>query len=325
MRYADTSVSAGGPLALESKGSASGPGCPFHSPSPTVFDEWLERGLRCSAGRREFKLGRYFIAPFRNGSEYAVAMAQFRTEVALRRKTGFLGLFIHDEALCRSAADELWLLGKAMQEAGLTGSAASLISGATMATPIDVVCPVTGRDTTFEFFSVAFCRHAANPDDRLYDPSLSAPFTAINTTSDAFAFARLVRDHSMRTFGKAPHDVVDRAAVEHLFRKCVTIWQNMSIGTIQNYNRVALDPARAVHLAEDRRRWIAPHNDPVFGELEKCPHLHEMPIVYATRLTAKWLANLFDGKEYVQSRDGQSGGVPVMRAEGRMSHELYQL
>ncbi len=297
--------------------------CPFHSLSPEVFDEWLERGLQCSAGKREFKLGRYFVARFRNGADFTEALEQFRGEVADYKKTGFLALYVHDENRCRSAEDELWLLGEAMHEAGLADSAAAVIDGDTVDHAIELVCPVTGELTTYEFFSVAFCRHAANPRDKLYDPSLSAPFTAINTTSDAFAFAMLVRDQSIRAWGCAPHEIESRDDVEALFRKCVTVWQNMSINTISSYSRVAVDPSRGVHLSEDRKRWIAPHNDPVFAELEKCPHFHEMPITYATRLCEKWSATLFDGKAYVPSRDGQSGGVPLFAVEG-VPDELYQ-
>ncbi len=86
----------------------------------------------------------------------------------------------------------------------------------------------------------------------------------------------------------------------------------MSATTIGNYSRVTQDPSRGVHLSDDRRHWVAAHNDPVFAELEKCPHVHEMPIIYARRLTEKWSANLFDGQPYVPGRDGQSGGVPLL-------------
>jgi hypothetical protein len=100
-----------------------------------------------------------------------------------------------------------------------------------------------------------------------------------------------------------------------LFRRCVTAWQNMSITTISNYSRVTVDPARGVHLTEDRKGWVAAHNDPVFAELQKCPHIHEMPVTYAARLCAKWSAVLFEGKEYVPGRDGQSGGVALLEAD----------
>jgi len=96
-----------------------------------------------------------------------------------------------------------------------------------------------------------------------------------------------------------------------LLRKCATVWQNMAINTIQSYGAVALDPSRRVHLSGDRTRWIAPHNDPVFAELNKCPFSHEMPVVYATRLCEKWLDAIVEGAEYAPSRDGQAGGVAI--------------
>lgn len=297
--------------------------CPFRSLSPELFDDWLESGLQCSAGKREFKLGRYFVARFRNGSDFREALEQFRYEVIRHEKTGFLAMLVHDEDSCHCAEDELRLLGSAMCEAGLADDAEKLIDGQTVCIPVELECPVTGKKTVYEFFSVAFCRYQADPRDKLYDPSLSAPFTAINTTSDAFAFAMLVRDQSIRAWGKAPHELDDRENVELLFRKCITVWQNMSINTIQNYSRVALDPSRGVHLTEDRQRWVAPHNDPVFSELEKLPHFHEMPITYAARLCERWSATMFEGRPYVASRDGQSGGIPMTSVED-LPQDLYQ-
>ncbi len=309
------------PAALRS-GAASAGRCPFHGTRPDVFNDWLHHGLQCSAGRREFKLGRYSVARFRNGAEYAAAFTAFRREVAEESKTGFLALFVHDEARLRTAAEELQALGEAMRVAGQTDDVQALIAGRTLNNTIDVLCPVTGQMTGYEFFSVAFCRHAGDPRDPLYDPSLSAPFTAVNTTSDAFAFARLVHDQAIKAWGRAPYEMVDdRDAVELLFKKCVVAWQNMSATTITNYSRTAQDPSRGVHLSDDRRHWIAAHNDPVFAELEKCPHVHEMPIIYAQRLTEKWSANLFDGQTYVPGRDGQSGGVPML--EGAFDIEAF--
>ena len=233
------------------------------------------------------------------------------------------------DEVCRTSEDELRLLGAAMFDAGLTDDYDTLIAGQTLSHAIDVVCPVTGRDTSYAFFSVAFCRNAADPRDPLYDPSLSAPFTAVNTTSDSFAFARFVHDHALKAWGLAPYEMThDREAVELLFRRCVVAWQNMSITTIQNYSRTTVDPARGVHLSDDQTRWYAAHNDPVFAELEKCPHVHEMPVAYASRLTAKWSATLFDGRPYEPGRDGQAGGQPVSAnasAVERLSRELFEL
>lgn len=296
---------------------------PYRSLSPHLFDHWLDTGLLCNAGKREFKLGRYFLTRFRSGTEFLEGLSLFRREVAAYRKVGFLSLYVYDESRCNCIEDELWRLGKIMCEAGLAESDAAVINGQTVSTPIDVTCPVTGAPSTYEFFSVAFCRHANDPRDPLYDPSLSAPFTAVNTTSDAFAFAMLVRDQSMRMWGCRPHEIAELTNVEFLLRKCTIAWQNMSINTIRSYGGVASDPRRRVNVSEDRMRWIAPHNDPVFAELSKCPFSHEMPVVYAARLCEKWLSAIVEGADVTPSRDGQAGGVPIY-SEDDPPGRLYQ-
>lgn len=326
MSLADIAHSAVSARALSGAGTraeASSSGkCPFHHQAAQTFETWLETGLHCTAGKREFRLGRYHVARFRTGKEYAAALADFRREVAEHQKTGFLAIFDHGQS-CATAEDELRLLGAAMQDGGLTENPASLIAGDTMGHSIAVMCPVTGVETAYEFFSVAFSKGALNPKDPLYDPSLGAPFTAVNTTSDAFAFARLVDDHAQRVWGRHVYEMThDRDAVEILLRRCVVAWQNMSITTISNYSRVTVDPARGVHLSEDQKSWYAAHNDPVFAELKKCPFLHEMPVTYAARLCAKWTATLFNGEEYVPGRDGQSGGVAVMQIDEREFLEM---
>jgi hypothetical protein len=297
--------------------------CPFHGQS-SRFTEWLDRGLLCSAGKREFKLDRYHVAPIASGVDFARELEHFRREVLAYRKVGFLAIYARDTSACKLAEDELWLLGTIMREAGLTPSVAALIGGDAIAVPFEIPCPVTGEDTTYEFFPVAFCRNSGNPHDPLYDPSLSAPFAAINTTSDAFAFAMLVRDQTQRSLGKLPFEVGSRQALDKVMRRAVQIWQNMSVNTIQSYRRAAGGPRRAVELSEDRRFWTAPHNDPVFAELQKREHAHEMPLVYAQRLCEKWLGVMFEDQPVATNRDGQAGGRPMPRHE-HFGHELHQL
>ena len=127
--------------------------CPFHGQRPPeTFEAWLETGLQCTAGKREFRLGRYHVARFQTGREYAAALADFRIQVAEHQKTGFLAIFV-DPPRAATAHDELRFLGEAMREAGLTDNVDELIAGRTLATPIDVICPVTGEETAYEFFS----------------------------------------------------------------------------------------------------------------------------------------------------------------------------
>lgn len=298
-------------------------GCPYHGQSK-AFHKWLDTGLLCSAGKREFRLDRYHVAPVRSGRDFAQELEYFRGEVLTYQKTGFLAILAADTSACRLAEDELWLLGQIMRDAGLTRSVAGLINGDTVSVPVQMTCPVTGEETVYEFFPVAFCQNSANRDDPLYDPSLSAPFTAINTTSDAFAFALMVREQCVKALGRLPSEVEHRAPLEAVMARATEIWQNMSVNTITSYNRAAGCPHRAVQLSEDRKFWLAPHNDPVFAELKKQQHAHEMPRIYASRLCEKWLATIFESKPLPPSRDGQSGGRRIFHSE-ELGHELHQL
>jgi len=295
-------------------GAASTSICPFHTvaraPSEAEFDDWLRDDLRCSAGKREFQLGRYTVKHVRNGYQFLEALNAFRVDVEDYRKTGFLAIVPSSRAFDNSV-DELRTLAQVMVDAGLAESAGALINSETVAIPFDVICPVTGLPTIYEFFPVAFCPHANCVADPLYDPALSTPFLAINTTSDAFAFAMLVRDLSLRHFHVPPHQIGDRHELERLLHKCAVVWQNMSANTITGYNKVSQIPERAVHLSADKLSWTAPHNDPVFAEMAKEPHHHEMPAVYANRLCQRWIAALFDGHALQAARDGQSGGIPA--------------
>ncbi|MCX5512077.1 hypothetical protein [Kaistia algarum] len=279
--------------------------------SGSDFERWRDSEVRCSAGKREFQLGRYLVEHVRNGYQFLQAFERFQAGVVAHEKTGFLAIVPSLATDFSDSVGELRRMGEIMVEAGLAESAGALIHGQTIAVPIDVRCPVTGIDTVYEFFPVAFCRHAASLTDPLYDPSLSSPFLAINTTSDAFAFGMLVRDLSDRHFHCAPHEIGNRADFERLLHKCAVAWQNMSANTILSYNRVSAVPERAVTLSEDRRWWTAPHNDPVFAEMEKQTHSHEMPVVYADRLCRKWIAALYEDADFVPGRDGQSGGIYV--------------
>lgn len=295
----------------ESPSSQAGTECPFHAADKVDLQAWVQRDLLCSAGRREFRFGRYQVATIRNGADLAREIEIFKPAAREHSRTGLLAILIDGGRLFGGAIEEIEALGVVMQEAGLCSSASSVVDGETVSVEIVLPCPVLGREVSYSFFPVAFCRGASNPDDDLYDPSLSAPFTAINMTSDAFAFALLVRDQCVRLHGCAPFELDDRDACVGLFDQSVNTWQNMSANTITSYQKRAVCPSRAVHLSDDRKSWLAPHNDPVFAERKKMMHSHEMPIIYCRNLCDSWLAALFDGAPARIGREGQSGGILV--------------
>lgn len=286
--------------------------CPFHEANADFdFQNWLQRDLMCSAGRREFRLGRYHVAMVRNGADYAREADVFLSGVRDHSRTGFLAVLSNRGRHYANAAEELRALGDLMQEAGFCESAEKVVEGETISVEIEVECPVTGRPTVYSFFPVAFCQGSNNVEDDLYDPSLSAPFTGINMTSDAFAFACLVRDQCTRLYGSKPDELTCMHAARKLFQHSITTWQNMSVNTITSYNKRAACPERAVHLSDDRRSWLAPHNDPVFAETKKEMHSHEMPVIYAQNLCDNWLRVMFEDANSSVGREGQSGGILV--------------
>ncbi|MFK8252641.1 hypothetical protein [Ancylobacter terrae] len=284
--------------------------CPFHSGSDNMRS-WVQQDLLCSAGKREFRFGRYHVAVIQNGRDLAGELDSFRAAVHGHRRTGLLAILDDGGRAFANSTDELTALGVTLFEAGLCDDPARVVDGETIAIPIETVCPVLDRPVTFSFFPVAFCRNAGNEADELYDPSLSTPFTAINITSDAFAFALLVQDQARRLYKCAPHEIGSRERCEHLFETSIQTWNQMSANTITGYGKRSACPSRTVRLSEDGLSWYAPHNDPVFAERRKQMHSHEMPIIYCRRLCDTWLAALFDGGEAVIGREGQSGGIFV--------------
>jgi len=65
--------------------SLDGKRCPFGhgrgAVSEADFGLWRDNQVFCSAGRREFQLGRYQVEHVRNGYQFGVALECFRSSV----------------------------------------------------------------------------------------------------------------------------------------------------------------------------------------------------------------------------------------------------
>jgi hypothetical protein len=302
--------------------TADRPKCPVNLDA--VVSHWVGHDLLCRAGRREFNLDRYMVAPIRNGGDLRKSLDEFLGRARRHEKTGLFAIVGGAAAKAPTAREELALLADIVCEAGLVATPDEALSGSDVRLPVDTLCPVTGVPAVYSFFPVAFCRNAANPEDELYDVSLSCPWTAINTTSDGFAFALMVRDRSRRVFGVDPYDIGDAEKVRALFDWGVTAWQNMSMGTIQAFSKLSVRPERAVGLSPDARYWTAPHQDPVFAETAKERYAHEMPVIYGRALATKWFAALFEGLSFEAGREGQAGGERIPDGV-KWVHELQRL
>jgi hypothetical protein len=298
-------------------------GCPFSNLH--AVQQWSNDHLLCSAGKREMKLGRYMIGHPGDGVTYRAEIDRFVEEARAHRKTGYLAVLAAPEfRQARSVREELDVIARIVAAAGLIATPEAAFSGEEICLPVAMACPVTNRTEIYSFFPVSFCRNAANLDDPLYDPSLSTPFTAINTTSDAFAFAMFVADRSRARHGCAPYEIDDAITVKRLLDWAVGAWQGMSVNTISSFARVAGRADRAVSLSADNQYWLAPHSDPAFAEKEKAMHAHEMPMLYGRALADKWLARMFGDEAVRIDREGQAGGmlVEALSVIGEPSHEL---
>jgi len=284
--------------------------------------EWARRELQCRAGRREVQLDRYVIAEVNGGEDFRHALDAFLEQARAHHKTGFLALAQGVASEATTVREELEHLAKLVHAAGLVSSPSSALDGGEIRLALRTECPVTGVESTYSFFPVCFCRNADRTEDALYDVSLSCPWTAINTTSDAFAFAMLIRDRAHEQFGCEAFEIADPQQCRVLFEHAVTVWQKMSIGTIEAFSRRSAVAQRALALSADRRHWIAAHQDPAFAELIKERFAHEMPVLYARALVSKWFSTLYAGEHFQVEREGQAGG---RRIEAELELELQEI
>jgi hypothetical protein len=284
---------------------------------------WAQRELQCRAGRREVQLDRYVITSVRDGGEFRRELDAFLEQARAHRKTGLLALVEGAAATAGTVREEIGHLANVVHAAGLVSTPGAALAGCEIRLPLRTPCPVTGRDATYSFFPVCFCRNADRVEDELYDVSLSCPWTAINTTSDAFAFALLIRDRAREQFGREPFEIENPQQCRALFERAVLVWQKMSIGTIEAYSRRSVVAQRAVALSADQCHWIAAHQDPGFAELSKERFAHEMPVLYARALISKWFAVLHAGEAFEVEREGQAGGRRI-NDEAVALQEVYR-
>ena len=276
---------------------------------------WMRTELGCIAGRREYAKGRYTIADLAEEG-IAMAWARFAEEVRSFRKVALLCLIPRTAANMNMSTPSIDVLqelsGFAAELSALPAHA--LLDSGVLELPVLVDCPVTGAPTTYSFFGVAFCPQAANVADHLFDLPLSAPLACINITSDAFAFAMFVRDTALSRHGKAPHMMAAKAERDLLFADCVERWQAFSIHTLQGFAARTEGTRCAIRISADGLSWQAAHNDPVFAETSKEPHVHDMPRVYAATLVQHWAEVLDRQRAHFHARSGQSGGTRLAAA-----------
>jgi hypothetical protein len=271
----------------------------------------MSRDLRCLAGRREYSRGNYLVRIATRELAPAI-FEEFKD--ALGRGAAVACLFVFPELRCRTgrcdAATAFRFLAEQMCVLG-NHDANALADGAALTKSIDLACPVTGQMTTFDDFEcVAFCPQSMDTSDPLYDPLMYAPYPCVNMSSDVFGFSRFTADMAKTLLGHDVGNEHDIKRVAEFFDTCCERWQRIAGKTIENFEAITETARCPVHLTSDRQHWVAGHRDPAFAERQKVAHMHEMPAIYARRITARWLAH-FTGQAAYSAAGLARGGLRV--------------
>lgn len=285
--------------------------CPYHRGFDDervldIFRNWMKTRLNCAAGRREFLRGRYVIELARRETVPQV-FETFKAAVQDGQATACLYVFNNPEHYegRSSVAEAFAYLAREMEPIGSV-PAKQLATGAALTSSIELRCPVTNQMTLFDDFEcIAFCPQSDDRDDPLYDPLLYAPFTAVNMSSDVYAFSRFVADSALApaALGKPVYEETDTARIADFLDKCVERWHRVAVSIIERFEAATDTALCPVHVTAERTHWVAGHKDPAFAEDRKEAHSHELPVIYGKRLTQRWL-DFFTG-----DRPFEAGGL----------------
>lgn len=260
---------------------------------------WMSRKLPCVAGRRELSRGRYVVR-YATRETVPAIFADYKRQLAAGNAVACLMVFA-DERYCGEDADATTVFRFLAEQIEVLGNvpAETLANGGALTHRIELRCPVTGKKTLFDDFEcIAFCPQSADKTDPLYDPLMSAPYPCVNISSDVYGFSRFVDDSAIVALGHHVHEEKDMGRIESFLALCVERWQRFAKATIGNFEAITDTRICPVHVTADEKHWVAAHKDPAFAETSKESHLHELPVLYATRIAARWLAHFKGESEY---------------------------
>lgn len=251
---------------------------------------WLSTRLACLPGRREFNQRRFEFYVIESDNElierYRLLIAKLSTFDA----SGCLFVFPSISSAYDKNIEDVFadLSDKIIV---LTGnSSGNGFGNAQINKSLTLRCAVTDQLVEYHDFDfVAFCPQANNKSDRLYNPSIEAPYPSVNFTSDIFGFSLFVRDMSMKFLGCAPNAIKDSADRDQLFIRCTEMWQNLALKTMHEYaSRTDANLICPIHVSESKTHWISTHSDSAFASLDPHLYVQELPKSYAPRIIAKW-------------------------------------
>jgi hypothetical protein len=261
---------------------------------------WFSSRLGCLPGRREFKQGRFefHIVDCNENINSILDNAIYHFD--LHKSTACLFVFPDISSGYELTVEQVLIeLGQKI-EVLIGKSNQNEIKNKQISKSIVLNCPVTNQKIAYpDFDFIAFCPQACNELDKLYNPSLEAPYPCVNFTSDLFGFSHLVNDISHSLHGIAPFEIQIPEKREDLFLRSLKIWQGLAIKTMKTYaSRTNSDLLCPIHISKSQNNWISTHADSAFASLDPSLYIQELPKSYCPRIIEKW-RNWFDFGENI--------------------------
>lgn len=255
-------------------------------------ERWLRRAVGCLFGRVHCRKDRFALASVSSAADLSGVQEAFGAAI---RTQGALSCLVliepGNDALPSMPIEQLvrYLDRKFFTATDSRRRDIPLVSGVAYSISYTITCPVAGVPVSFtDFDQVAFYPQAADEADPLYDPSMFAPFVCINITSDSYAFALTCADRK-ESFTDKPFRELSAAGRSEVYEAALKMFQRLAEQSIVQYHK-ATNPATAdpIDLSDDRRYYIAPHDEAAFAETAKKQFRSEMPVLYAPRIVEEW-------------------------------------
>ena len=272
--------------------------------------DWFSSCLGCVAGRREFNQNRYMISIVRSQADALSGFKKFTECLEVKSIVACLFICPPENEKSFTVSQEIRRLAALFSP--LTDfSAEELATGSALNKKISLTCPVTNTAVLFEDFdAVAFCPQSDNINDELYDPLMSTPISAVNFSSDIYAFSIFTRDISLQKFNR---EVYALASVERqqLYASVMNSWQKVAEKSIKNFIDMTDTDKCPVYLAGENKYWYANHQDPAFAESVKELYRHDMPVIYVPKIFCEWEQFFTMGRTPNFSETAASGSQEV--------------
>jgi hypothetical protein len=270
-------------------------GAPVPAEVMTDAQAWLRSGVGCLFGRVHYGKDRFALAAVSSASELTEVRKMFGEALT---RNGLLSCLVlvereNNELKRLPIADLVRYLDETYfnDQDDVVRRDVESVNGVSYSLSYTLRCPVTGVPVPFtDFDQVAFYPQAVNKDDPLYDPSMFAPVTCINITSDTYGFAKTSEDaHAHGSASARAFSAMSKKERGQVYDLATGQFQRLADRTIMRYGQ-ATDPEvlEPIHVTDDGCHYIAQHDEAAFIETAKRSFRNEMPTLYVPRIIEQW-------------------------------------